>query len=658
MKNTKIFGAIILTLVILFSAIGLVQADTNPNQPQDQTYTYSLREGNTVTESIAYTNNDAQAWNVTFTITSFAYPVNGADSVTFAFNPVMINNVLPSTNVNTDMTITTENNAIVWTYTADITVEKIPVTGGAVISEVIHDVIVRVIENTPATMSGMEDFNMIIGETKTVRIDATDLEGDDLTFTLSGQPAGMSMTVIDDDSIDISWAPTVFVENTNVEISVDDGYDVTTETFSAGATNTGLNLNIDEIEFGSDSQDREELVTATFSIMNTGDETITGLSVEQANVNSDYEFTIVSQPDASIASGDSTTFTARVYFPIDQDSGRKTIGDLLINYDTNQQMSEDIFLITESFLEVDRLKLYLNGDSEGSIDEGDNIDVEIDDEVELRIKLENTDNTYNFEDGIELTLEIDDLDIEEDADYDDDLDEGDTSDEIDMEFEIPSDEDDGIVEAILTITAEDENGAEHVIEYNFEFDVDKPSHMIKIQDVTLATSTVRSGRLAEIQVEIENTGKKDEDEVYIEVLNSNLNIEEKIGPFDLDEGDDITRSLSFEIPENTESGEYTLYIRTYYDRNDFSDSELISINIIQDSSSGSSSSGNSGTTGNQGTTVTTNPDPTSPLNNPEYGEPIESNFFGSDSSVLVLLIILIVVMIGVITVILIPGKGK
>ena len=56
--------------------------------------------------------------------------------------------------------------------------------------------------------------------------------------------------------------------------------------------------------------------------------------------------------------------------------------------------------------------------------------------------------------------------------------------------------------------------------------------MIKINDLTLSTDTVRAGRTAEIQVEIENLGRDDEDEVYIEILNDQLELEEKIGPFD------------------------------------------------------------------------------------------------------------------------------
>ena len=653
MKNTKIFGITILLSILILSVMSFANAALSQNEANDMVYNFELRSEEVKNQIVQYTNNDLTEWNTTFTITRYTFPTGGASSISFDFDPVTVNNVSPTTTIESTMTITATDHPILGKYTADITVEKIPSAGGEGSSEVIHNITIEVVPNKAPNMTGVEDFNLIIGETKTIIVYATDEDEDNLTFALVGEPSGMSMIPGSvPDTVEISWAPIVFVASTDVQISVYDGYDTTTETFTASATDIGMMLEIEAIEFGSDSQEREELVTATFNIMNTGDETIAGLSIESSNVNEDYAFTILTPPLASIASGETTTFTARLFIPLDQDSGSLDIGDMLINYDTNNQMSEEITLITESFLDVDGLRVYINGDSEGSIDEGDEVEVEIEDEVELEIRLENTDNEYNFDDGIELTFEIDELNIDEDEDYDDDLDEGETSDEIEITFTIPSDEDDGVVEAILTVTAEDENGAEHTIEYIFEFDVDKPSHMIKINDVTLSTSTVISGRTAEVQIEIENLGRDDEDEVYIEILNDDLGLDEKIGPYDLDEGDELTRSISFEIPEDAE-GEYVLYLRTYYDRTDFSDSEIISLNVVSDGTTSSETE----STNDQGTTVTTTPAPTSPINNPTYGEPIESSFFGSDSSVLILLIVLIVVMIGVMVVILIPSKG-
>ena len=93
-------------------------------------------------------------------------------------------------------------------------------------------------------------------------------------------------------------------------------------------------------------------------------------------------------------------------------------------------------------------------------------------------------------------------------------------------------------------------------------------------------------------------------------------------------------------------------MRTYYDRIDFSDSDFITLTVIASTTTTTEDDDD------QGTTITTLPDPSSPINNPTYGEPIKSSFFGSDSSILILLIVLIVVMIGVITVILIPAKGS
>ena len=493
---------------------------------------------------------------------------------------------------------------------------------------------------------------MSVGETQTEIVTIADADGDDLTFDLTNQPSGMTATLVDNNTVNITWSPTVAVADRTVTFSLSDGIDTVEQEFQASAILEGLHVSVQDIEFGSDSQERETVTSDTFTITNTGDEEITSLTVEAVGIDSDYNFTFETTPLASLSPGDSTTFRARIYIPDDQNAGRESIGTLNIDYNTNSQTTKTIYLTTESLLEIKEVEIEVNGDDDG-VDEGDEVDVEVEDEIQVIIELENIGDEYKFDDGdINVEIEIDDLDIKEDMDYEEDLDHGDeTGSDIKFEFDIPSDEDDGSVDVVITVEAEDENGAEHNLVFEFTLNVERPSHLIKIQDLVFLSSSISAGKTATLEIDVENVGENDEDEVYIKIENDVLDYAKLIGPFDIDEGDDLTRSVTMNIPSDAEAGEYLVKVTTYHRTDDESDIESILMTVSEGTGTKTPSTPSTPTTKINTTPIV----PTLP-SDAAYGEPIKSSFFGSDTSVLVLLIILIVVIIGVIVVILIPAK--
>ncbi len=649
-KNTKILLGILISILII-SMASLVSADS---------YDFSLRNGESNMQELIYSNSNARAMNVTFEIVNFVVPGTTTHAnydrdgeITFVFDPTAIDNVTPSTSVQTDLTFTVSDTADLGQYTADVEVNETPTAGGIQTTRIIHDITINVIANIVPTMTDISDFDLYVGETQTEIITINDVEGDDLTFDLSNQPTGMTATLVDNTTVNITWAPTVAVADRTVAFSLSDGIDTVTQDFTASAIQEGLHIAVEDIEFGGNSQERETVISELFTITNAGSDPITGLSIEAVGINSAYNFTIEVSPASTLAPGESTNFRARTYIPDTQDSGRDEIGTLNIDYNTNAQTTKKIYLTTESFLEVSDVEIDVEGDDE-RVSEGEEVDADVDDEVKLTIEIENIDSQYEFDDGdINVEILIDGLDIEEDMDYDEKLDHGDDSgNDIEFEFTIPSDEDDGLVDVIITVTGEDENGAEHEVEFIFYLDVDRPNHLIKIQDLTFLSSSVKAGKTAELEIDMENIGSHDEDEVYIKIKNDALDYVKLIGPFDIDEEDDFTRTVSISIPSDTEVGDYLIQVTTYTDTDDESDIESILLTVIE----GTTTTTTPSTPSTPTTTIDTTPAPAPLPSDAAYGEPIKSGFFGSDTSILVLLTILIVVMIGVIVVILIPAK--
>ena len=126
-KNTKILFAVLISILIL-SMTSIVSADS---------YTFSLRNSESDTQIMNYTNTNLAAMDVTFEIVDFTIPdinhgVNLREGeITFVFDPATIANVAPGTSDQTELTLTIDANAPLGTYTADVQVNETPTAGGA-----------------------------------------------------------------------------------------------------------------------------------------------------------------------------------------------------------------------------------------------------------------------------------------------------------------------------------------------------------------------------------------------------------------------------------------------------------------------------------------------------------------------------------------------
>ena len=645
-KNKTILTSLILA-IFLISVISLASAET---------YTFSLREGESTSQEFSYINTNANTGNITFSIENIQVvpgtPSNDrvGEDLTFGFTQGVFNDVAPSGEITDTLTLTIADSAIVTSYTADI-VETTVEAGGAIpVPTIIHTLEIEVRANSAPVITGLENFNIEVGTTQETIVTLTDADSDTLIVDLVNEPSGMTIADNADGTWTINWAPTSSTSETIVNLTVSDGLETTFETFSALAYIAGTNLQIPEINLGSASQHRE-LLTQSFTLTNAGSEAIQNLNVQIAS--SDLNFTIVQAPSVSIAPGSSTTFTMTIDIPLSQNSGTENIGSLIFNYNGIVE-TKTVSLTTKSLIRFyDDAEYEVNNDDEENLDQGENIDVDPEDMVTIKFRIESLADIEFDKDDIEATVECDEFDYEEDDTSTEDLDDdGDKTNEFKFEIEVPYDADEDNNDASIIVEAEDENGAIHTLELVFNIEVDKPRHRIRIIDASFLKSTVEQGSKVQLEIEIENAGTEDEERVYIEIKSSQLNINERVGPFELDEEDDLTRTIILDIPDNAAEDDYVILIETFYNMNRESDETQLTLTVYNDEITPIVTPG---ANGNDDETVVITPDQDDTLINPAYGEPIRKGIFG-ENSITILLIILIVVVAVLVVIIILPTK--
>ncbi|MFH1641590.1 MAG: S8 family serine peptidase [Nanoarchaeota archaeon] len=94
----------------------------------------------------------------------------------------------------------------------------------------------------------------------------------------------------------------------------------------------------------------------------------------------------------------------------------------------------------------------------------------------------------------------------------------------------------------------------------------KINNNVKISSAKIINDYIQPGEDLQTKVSIENEGNTDLDDVKITLVIPELALRKRIGPFDLDEGDDITELIYAQMPDNTPPGEYLVRITISNDK--------------------------------------------------------------------------------------------
>lgn len=341
---------------------------------------------------------------------------------------------------------------------------------------------------------------------------------------------------------------------------------------------TGPSFTISELNFGSDNQEREQTVTSTLRITNTGNQALTIALTSIADLEYDLE---LSQSTITVAIGSYVDISATAYIPDYQDAGTESIGSITATATSVAGLirTSNVYMTAENNLEFSDIEIDIDGDS-NDVDDGDDFDAKPGDDVILSISVENTFSDSIEIQDIEVTVESDgDLDWDESEDMSD-LEDGD-EDTIDFSFSIDSDVDEENYDVTINVQGEDENGATHEEEITFTINVERNNHEISINTATISPEAISCDRRFTIRTNIENTGSNNEDKVTLIFENEELDIYQRWLGLELDEGDDIDKYYTFTLPSTIASGEYYINIWTYYDTDEESDIDLVTLTVSE-----------------------------------------------------------------------------
>ncbi|MEK6875653.1 MAG: putative Ig domain-containing protein [Nanoarchaeota archaeon] len=221
-------------------------------------------------------------------------------------------------------------------------------------------------------------------------------------------------------------------------------------------------------------------------------------------------------------------------------------------------------------------------------DPDNNDDFTVGETINGKIKIE---NNANEDLSVDIEAHLYDLSTDESIESADDsinVDESDSED-YDFNIDVPSDAKDKDNFVLLAIARADSGDSNK--EYcNYKYvniNIDREKNRIVINDIEKTPEIVSPGGNLEVKVEVENVGSKDQD-IYIELENSELEISEKSEEFKLEKsGDDNKdkKTIMIAIPSDTEEGDYILTARVFSGTDEM-DSKDITISIMDSGSSG------------------------------------------------------------------------
>jgi|TARA_B100001971_G_scaffold102152_1_gene94138 hypothetical protein len=210
------------------------------------------------------------------------------------------------------------------------------------------------------------------------------------------------------------------------------------------------------------------------------------------------------------------------------------------------------------------------------------------DTVKFTIQAENNftdDEGLEIED-IQVTVTIDSIDDDSDLEEDDtikDLKDG-KDDDVTIEFTIPLEVDEGDYDVLIVVEGEDENRTDHEVQYELEIEVQKEDNEVLFSRNSLSPSEIKCGRTVQLSTAVINTGADDEDDVVLDVVNSELGINFR-ETFDLtndpfDDDSKFRKSFTLSIPEEVATGIYSIPATVTF--NDGSDTETVTAELIVD----------------------------------------------------------------------------
>lgn len=587
----KLFISLMLLLLMSMSAIAQVTVDFS-----SVSNTFTVNEGATLSINVTdYTN--ATLVNGIISYTKDTSSVGTLIGEMYSFSPDF-----------------TENGSYDVTFTVD--------DSDAVPSNQVVTINVNNVNRLPV-LGAIGAKSGIVGTAIAFNVVATDA---DVDAVLGYSVTGLTGATIDAVTGAFSWTPGV-AGTYSATFTVADDYgaidtEVVTFTIASSLITVSTQL-LGGSNQGRSYDDVIRTVTANVVITNHGTTAISGASVADTVSDSRFNFSVSQISGISIPpNGGFVTLTMTATVPEDLDAvdsrGRileNNIGTLTVSSSAGV-VATTVYMQAENNLRIRDAEFFFDSDSD-SFDDGDTIkDVRPNDDIRVVFELENEfsdsgDEDFDIEDAyVNVLIEDNDWDVDEDTN-EENIKADDRESDFEVEFDVDQDAD-GTYVMEISATGEDENGALHGEYWEVDVEVDKPSEEVSISKVEFSDRTIYCdlSRDTELEVEIENTGKKDLDDIVVLVQSTGLKYREYFELDTLDESDDARYTFRLRnIPESTTDKSFVFTITSYFDNDEESDSKYITLDVegcLDNDNAGSTNTGsttvNGGTNSNNGAT--------------------------------------------------------
>jgi|GEM_PF-4229453 len=316
----------------------------------------------------------------------------------------------------------------------------------------------------------------------------------------------------------------------------------------------------DEIQIGNDNELRNQTITTSFTITNPGtNESIDSIVIDStASSRYNVEFSTgaaySSEITINLQPGESKTINMRATIPKYEDGGRHSIGKVrAVNSDYSE--SAELYIFPESFLEI--VSVEIDGDS---VSDGDTAEIKPDMSLDIEVEIKNT-GTADF-DPVNIIATIFDLDGDVDEEVEFKVRDGDTEKKT-LTFDIPDELDEDSYDLEIEIEAEDDNGIHYYETLSYTLETKKENHQLKLE-ASLSSESMDCIRQPKLYTRIKNLGESDEDDVKLEIKNSQLGINLGRDSLSIDEDDDYKETFDLDFTD-VEEGTYALTVSVFRD---------------------------------------------------------------------------------------------
>ncbi|MBT4165517.1 putative S-layer protein [archaeon] len=312
--------------------------------------------------------------------------------------------------------------------------------------------------------------------------------------------------------------------------------------------------------------------TVIIVVENTGNVDFTGVLVELEEVEG-IDFTVNSKTISSLAAGASEAVEFDV--TIDKDDLEVGTNDVSVTVTAGTTTAIGKISVERTYclvgemggmLEIDKLKFTNNGI-------GDKDEWYLTDEIEVEVRIENTDSDDDVDDiVVEWGLydkESGDFIIEEEEnEFNLDDDERET---LTFKFVLDPeefDEDYNENDFVFYIKAwSDDNNFGEDVECTEEIETDiaimRDDNFVIVDDIDLTSDVLPCGEELSGDFVVWNVGEEEEEDVFVMITNEELGINEKVNVGDMDTLEDVKRSFSIMVPEDASEKNYFLKFTVY-----------------------------------------------------------------------------------------------